>query len=144
MEKTVTQDVFSKADVNIVIIWTTWCGYCKLEMPALQEVMETHSGESVQFFNIVMDVGTYATKETAQSLMDQMQVTFPCLIYNDSMSDGYIETVSGYPTTLYLNREGKLMYEISGSYAANGHDYAVEVHTYYLDYFLENPTYLAE
>lgn len=139
-----TQEIFSKADVNVVILWTTWCGYCKLEMPALQRVMESHSGQSVQFFNIVMNAETDYYKSYAQDLINQMAITFPCLIYNDTMSDGYIESISGYPTTLYLNREGELMHKIVGSYAANGEDYAVDVHNQFLDFFIQYPDYLPE
>lgn len=137
-----TQEIFSKADVNVVILWTTWCGYCKLEMPALQRVMESHSGQSVQFFNIVMNAETDYYKSYAQDLINQMGITFPCLIYNDTMSDGYVESISGYPTTLYLNRKGELMHKIVGSYAANGEDYAVDVHNQYLDFFIQYPDYL--
>ena len=142
--QTLTQEVFGKADVNVVIIWTTWCGYCKLEMPALQKVMEKYSGQSVQFFSIVGDVGTYATEEDVQYWIDQMQVTYPCMLYNDSLSDGYMESISGYPTTLYLNRNGEIMMEFPGAYAANGEDYAIDAHSYYLDYCLANPDYLPE
>ncbi len=88
--QTVTQEAFSKADVNVVIIWTTWCGYCKLEMPALQKVMEKYNGQSVQFFSIAADYGLGADEESVKYWIDQMQVTYPCMLYNDSLSDGYM------------------------------------------------------
>ena len=141
---TLTQDIFSRADVNVVIIWTTWCGYCKLEMPALQKVMEKYAGESIQFFSLVCDVGTYASEDDAMYLIKQMGVTFPCMIYNDSMSDGYMEGLSSYPKTLYINRDGQIMYEVGGAYAGYGEDYAIECHSQYVDYFLAYPDYLPE
>lgn len=136
---TYTEEIFTKADVNVVIFWTTWCGYCKMEMPALQKVMEKYSGQSIQFFNVVLNAETDYYKSQAQDLLNQLGVTYPCLVYNDSMSDGYVSGITGYPRTIYLNREGKLMLEISGAYAGNGEDYAVECHSYYVDFYLKNP-----
>ncbi len=136
--KTYTEDIFTKADLNVVIIWTTWCGYCKLEMPVLQTVMEKYSGESIQFFNLVCDVGTYATEDNAQYYMDTLGITYPCLIYNDSMSDGFMEELTGYPTTLYLDSEGNLLYKVPGSYAYNGDEYAISAHSSIIDYLLQN------
>ncbi len=138
------QDVFTKADVNVVIFWTTWCGYCKLEMPALQTLMENYSGQSVQFFSVAIDAQSDYYISYAKDLINQMGITFPCLAYNDSMSDGYIETISGYPRTVYLNRYGEVMFEIPGSYAANGEDYAVRMHSSYLDFCLQYPDYRPE
>lgn len=142
--QTITQETFSKADVNVVIIWTTWCGYCKLEMPALQKVMEKYNGQSVQFFSIAADYGLGADEESVKYWIDQMQVTYPCMLYNDSLSDGYMENIEGYPTTLYLNKNGEIMMEFPGAYAAYGEDYAIDAHSYYLDFCLANPNYLPE
>lgn len=136
---TYTEKIFTKADVNVVIFWTTWCGYCKMEMPALQKVMEKYSGQSVQFFSVVLNAETDYYKSQAQELLNQLGVTYPCLVYNDSMSDGYVSGITGYPRTVYLNREGKLMLEIAGAYAGNGEDCAVESHSYYVDFYLKNP-----
>lgn len=140
--KTYTQDVFTKADVNVVILWTTWCGYCKLEMPVLQQVMEKYSGQSVQFFSVCKDAVSDYYKSYAGELIDKMGVTFPCLAYNDSMSDGYVESIAGYPTTLYLNSQGEIMFEVVGSYAARGDEYGVNAHSSYLEFCLNNPDYV--
>ncbi len=136
--KTYTEDIFTKADLNVVIIWTTWCSYCKLEMPVLQTVMEKYSGESIQFFNLVCDVGTTASEDNAKYYMDTLGITYPCLIYNDSMSDGFMEELTGYPTTLYLDSEGNLLYKVPGSYAYYGDEYAINAHSSIIESLLQN------
>lgn len=116
----------------------------QMEETALQKVMEKYSGQSIQFFSLVCDVGTYATEDGAKQLLADKGVTFPCMIYNDSISDGYMESLTGYPKTLYLNKNGQIMYEVGGAYAGYGEDYAVECHSYYVDWFLANPDYVAK
>lgn len=138
---TYTQEIFTKADVNIVIFWTTWCGYCKLEMPVLEDLKKNYAGQSVQIFSVVLNGDSDYYRSEAESLIEQMGITYPCLIFNDSMSDGYYETIAGYPNTVYLNRQGKVMHSIPGAYAGYGHDYALDIHSQYLSFCLANPDY---
>ncbi|MGN0375724.1 MAG: thioredoxin domain-containing protein [Butyrivibrio sp.] len=142
--KTYTQEVFTNADVNVVIFWTTWCGYCKMEMPVLETLMNELEGKSIQFFNVVLNAETDYYREQVKTLLGAIGVTYPCLVYNDSMSDGYVSEITGYPRTIYLNRKGEIMFEIAGAYAANGDDYALNIHREYADYCLRYPDYLPQ
>ena len=142
--KTYTQEVFTNADVNVVIFWTTWCGYCKMEMPVLETLMNELEGKSIQFFNVVLNAETDYYREQVKTLLEAIGVTYPCLVYNDSMSDGYVSEITGYPRTIYLNRKGEIMFEIAGAYAANGDDYALNIHREYADYCLRYPDYLPQ
>ena len=139
---TYTQDVFTKADVNVVIFWTTWCGYCKMEMPVLEKLHSELKGQSIQFFNVCLNAEGEYYQSQAQTLIEEMGITYPSLIYNDSMSDGYVSEITGYPRTVYLNRKGEIMFEIGGAYAGYGEDYALGIHRDYAEYCLTYPDYL--
>ncbi len=140
--KTYTQDVFTKADVNVVIFWTTWCGYCKMEMPVLEKLHTELNGRSIQFFNVCLNADGEYYRNQAKTLIEEMGITYPSLIYNDSMSDGYVSEITGYPRTVYLNRRGEIMFEIGGAYAGYGEDYALGMHRDYAEYCLTYPDYL--
>lgn len=139
---TYTQDVFTKADVNVVIFWTTWCGYCKMEMPVLEKLHLELEGRSIQFFNVCLNAEGEYYQSQAQTLIEEMGITYPSLIYNDSMSDGYVSEITGYPRTVYFNRKGEIMFEIGGAYAGYGEDYALGIHRDYAEYCLTYPDYL--
>ena len=136
---TYTEAVFAQADLNVVILTTTYCGYCDMELPALQRVMEAYSGRSVQFFNIFcdekmwdMDLGTEHYQEKIAG------ITFPSLIYNSSIGDGYMATNTAYPKTLYLDSQGNLLDQVTGAAASCGEDYAVGVHSSIIEDLLSN------
>lgn len=139
---TYTQDAFTKADVNVVIFWTTWCGYCKMEIPVLEKLHTELNGKSIQFFNVCLNAEGEYYQNKAKTLIEEMGITYPSLIYNDSMSDGYVSEITGYPRTVYLNRKGEIMFEIGGAYAGYGEDYALGIHRDYAEYCLTYPDYL--
>ena len=129
--ETYTEEMFSKADLNVVILTTVWCGYCDMELPALQRVMEAYTGRNVQFFNLFCDPKTWGDIELGQEYYQEKAsvVTFPSLIYNSSIEDGFMASNTSYPKTLYLDSQGNLVDMVNGAAASYGEDYAVQVHS---------------
>lgn len=133
--KTYTQDTFANAKINIVILSATWCGPCHAELPALESVMKAHSGKSVQFFNIICS-GLGGSIEGYKQTYSA--ITFPTLLCNESIADGYIASMNSYPRILYLDSEGNMLFEVKGSPASSyGVDYAVNYHTNLIKRFLD-------
>ncbi len=47
MEKTYTQDIFSKYDLTMVNIFTTWCSPCVNEIPDLEKLYQEMKDKKV-------------------------------------------------------------------------------------------------
>lgn len=86
---------------TVVNLWASWCGPCKEEMPAVQRFATANPG--VRVVGIAIDDAPDAAREFAR----EVGVTFPLGVdEDDAVGDGY--GVSGLPTTLVLDRQGRL------------------------------------
>ena len=86
---------------TVVNLWASWCGPCKEEMPAVQRFAKANPG--VRVVGIAIDDAPDAAREFAR----EVGVTFPLGVdEDDAVGDGY--GVSGLPTTLVLDRQGRL------------------------------------
>lgn len=97
----------------VLNFWASWCGPCKSEMPAFQDAYETY-GEEIQFMMVNMTDGTYETRLSASTFIQQMGYTFPVFY------DPYYSAVSAYsiksiPTTFFINADGYIVASIVGT-----------------------------
>lgn len=104
--ETVTQDIFKDYDLTMVNIWTTTCGYCITEMPAL-EIVSKNMPEGTNFISICADARL--NKDVAQKIIDESGVTFPTLMDSDVLNDNFINMISVVPTTVFVDKNGKLV-----------------------------------
>lgn len=86
---------------TVVNMWASWCGPCKEEMPAVQRFADANPG--VRVVGIAVDDSPDAARDFAR----EVGVTFPLGVdEDDAVGDGY--GVTGLPTTLVLDRSGRL------------------------------------
>lgn len=86
---------------TVVNLWASWCRPCREEMPAVQRFAASHP--DVRVIGVAIDDQPDAAREFAEEL----GVTFPLGIDDD---DRLVAAygVSGLPTTLVLDRRGRL------------------------------------
>ncbi len=108
----VDSTVFADYDLTMVNIWATWCGPCVNEMPYLQEVYE-QMPTNVNFFSICGD----ATGEnpTATAILDASGAEFQTLIASTQVQEEIMSMIQAYPTTIFVDREGYLVYAMQGA-----------------------------
>lgn len=96
-----TSDLEGK--VVFINFWATWCPPCRAEMPALQELYKQFAGdERIVFLFLSED----EDPEKAKAYWQKNGFTMPLL---SSIGNVPAEIFSGtLPTTLVLNKEGKL------------------------------------
>ncbi len=87
----------------VLNFWTSWCGYCVMEMPYFNKAY--HDYPQVQFLmvNVACDPGE--TMEKAQALISENGYDFP-VVYDmtGETSDSYM--VYSYPTTVIIDSDG--------------------------------------
>lgn len=90
-----------QGQVVLINFWATWCGPCRLEMPAIEA--EYQARRSQGFTVLAVDWDEPA--DQVQSFVDELGLTFPVLLDPGStVNDLY--RVRGYPTSFFINRDG--------------------------------------
>jgi thiol-disulfide isomerase/thioredoxin len=110
--------VADAADKVLVLnVWGSWCGPCVAEMPHLQQVWSQMStaGRPVQFMGVNYRDGA----ETAKAFLRANKVTYPSLEDDGGRTllalRGKANTT---PTTLVLDRRGRIAARVSGPVSA--------------------------
>ena len=101
---TVTEAIFADYDVTMVNIWTTWCGYCIIEMPDLQELYEALP-ENVNLVSVCGDAGE--ERELTVEILEEYGVTFTVIEANDDINKSFMTSVQAFPTTVFLDSSGR-------------------------------------
>ena len=103
--------------VLVLNVWGQWCGPCVAEMPHLQQVWSKASaaGRPVQFMGINYRDGV----ETARAFLRAKKITYPSLEDDGGRTllalHGKANTT---PTTLVLDRRGRIAARVSGPVSA--------------------------
>ncbi len=103
--------------VLVVNFWYAACGPCIVEAPRLEEAAESFAGDEVAF----LGVNTYDQAATALSFAKENGVSYPSVI---DVNGGEVKLafagkapLSATPTTLVLDRDGRVAARIIGELA---------------------------
>lgn len=94
----------------VVNFWGSWCPPCRAEMPTLQKVWETYQSQGL----VLIGVNVQDTEENALAFLKEVGVTFP----TGPDTDGAITMayrVIGFPTTVFINRQGQVVRRWTGA-----------------------------
>ncbi|GAA0180092.1 hypothetical protein SH2C18_28440 [Clostridium sediminicola] len=105
----ITLDYIKKNKLTMVNIWTTWCGPCVGEMSELAKLSKDMLPEGVKLLGICVDGGDET--EVAKQILADANVEFDVIIPDESIENGLLKLADGYPTTLFIDSEGKLVGE---------------------------------
>ncbi|WP_341301355.1 TlpA disulfide reductase family protein [Lysinibacillus sp. FSL H8-0500] len=111
LDKTETSLENHKNKVIVLNFWTTWCNYCKNEIPELNKFYNKQSG-NVEFLAINMTADEKNIKST-EKFRKQYDVKFP--IFLDE--SGFLQKsfkILAFPTTLIIDSSGIVRHRIQG------------------------------
>jgi cytochrome oxidase Cu insertion factor (SCO1/SenC/PrrC family)/thiol-disulfide isomerase/thioredoxin len=110
----------------VLNVWASWCGPCRSEFPLLASASVTY-GRRVAF----LGADTEDQAANARSFLADHHVAYPSYeASTEALSS--LAAFEGVPTTMFFDRQGKLVHVHSGQYEAQGtldHDiesYALE------------------
>lgn len=97
---------------NVVVsFWASWCGPCKLEMPALIKFYKTNHNASSDFEILAISIDE-DTKD-ATNFAAAQKLNFPVLLDpKQRVADAY--QVEGIPTIYVIDKNGKIIYGRQG------------------------------
>ena len=108
--------------VVMINFWASWCGPCRQEMPLLDAMYKKYSplGFTILGVNVEED------SKPGKKLIRDLKVTFP-ILYDTSNKVSKMYNVLAMPTTVIVDRNGRIRY-IHQGYAPGYEDkYAKQV-----------------
>ena len=101
-EDTLTLDQL-KGSVTYLDFWASWCGPCRLSLPALDEIYQELAPKGLKVMAISVDV----VEEDAWDFLARYPVTYPVAIDTEgSIPKAY--AVNGMPSGYLIDREGRV------------------------------------
>lgn len=92
-----------RGKITYVDFWASWCGPCRLSLPALNSLNEQFTDKPVQFLAISIDV----VEEDAWDFLKRYSVDYPVVI--DTEGDiARMFAVDGMPSGYLLDAEGRV------------------------------------
>ena len=102
-----------KGKAVVVNFATSWCTYCKQEMPDVQKAYEKY-GDKVQFMIIDAVGSSGETKAKFDKLIKANGYTFP-VYYDNDQSAIQAFGITSFPHTFFIDKKGQLSNEILGA-----------------------------
>ncbi|WP_353266708.1 TlpA disulfide reductase family protein [Gemmatimonas sp.] len=99
--------------VVLVNVWATWCGPCRAEMPALQQLSEAYKAEGMVLLGLSVDRGAAAKVD---AFLAERGITYPVAIIGGDVLAA-LGGVRGYPTSFLIDRAGVVRHTVMGPVA---------------------------
>ncbi|MEZ4464201.1 MAG: redoxin domain-containing protein [bacterium] len=103
---------FSLADhrgqVVVLDFWATWCGPCKMTLPAVQEVAARHKDDAGVFIATVNTDRGGKRAEALKRWLTQRKLDFPVLLDDEQQTVSTTYNVRAIPTMVVVGRDGRV------------------------------------
>ena len=100
-----------RGKVVLLNFWATWCGPCRIEMPAMEQLYRTFSRGEFQILAVSTDPQGVAVTRPFQR---KAGLTFP-ILHDTDMQIGLTYGARSLPMTLMVDRQGVVRQKIFGA-----------------------------
>lgn len=90
----------------VLNFWTSWCSYCKSEMPYFESAYKQY-GDKVKFVMLNI-VNSERNSEDGKNYIQNSGFTFP-VFYETEGKAMAMYGVRGFPATFFIDKDGKLV-----------------------------------
>jgi thiol-disulfide isomerase/thioredoxin len=96
--------------IRIVDLWGTWCPPCAIEVPHFVALQTKYGDRGLQVLGINYereDLSKEEAKEKIKEFSERVGINYPCMI-GDEATRSKVPEFNAYPTTLFIDRNGKI------------------------------------
>jgi thiol-disulfide isomerase/thioredoxin len=98
--------------IVLLNLWATWCGPCRTEMPALDRLQTRMAGPDFTVVPLSID---HRGRDAVERFYRELGLTSLGIYIDRSGEAVYAVEVSGMPTSLLIDREGRELGRVIGS-----------------------------
>jgi thiol-disulfide isomerase/thioredoxin len=111
-----------RGKVVLLDFWATWCGPCKESIPHLVQIYKAYQQKGLEILGMNLDRGNVDTVRRFVKLMD---IPYPIIITPQRAEREY--RVIGLPTTILLDKQGRIRDRFGGFSSEIGQEMAAKV-----------------
>ena len=100
-----------RGKVVMVNFWATWCGPCRVEMPAMEQLYQTFSRKDFEILAVSTDAQGVAVTRPFQQ---ENRLTFP-ILHDADYRVGLTYGARSLPMTFMVDRQGIVRHQIFGA-----------------------------
>jgi len=93
----------------VMDFWATWCGPCQIEIPWWQELQKQYAGQGL----VIIGVSEDSNLADVQKYLKTNPINYQIVWDNSTLQSTY-GSPFGLPTTLFINKDGKIVERVSG------------------------------
>ena len=98
-----------KGKVILLDFWATWCGPCRESIPHLIQLYNTYQKNGLEVIGMNVDRGDI---DTIRHFVKSLDIPYPITITSQEVERAY--GVTGLPTTILVDKEGRIREKIAG------------------------------
>lgn len=105
-----------KGKVTVVDFWGTWCPPCRKEIPHLVALQKKYRDQGLAVVGLnyeQADATADAVRNGIKKFARENGVDYPCVI-GDPKTQESVPEFEGFPTTLFVDRSGKVRVKLTG------------------------------
>ena len=99
-----------RGKVVFLNFWATWCPPCRAEMPSMEVLYRKLKGKDFEMMAVSVD----RSISVVQKFVEKHNLNFPVL-HDKKMAVSRMYGVYGYPTTLLIDKTGKVAFKMIGA-----------------------------
>ena len=88
----------------LVNFWAVWCGFCRIELPEMQEVYQEHKDDGF----VILAIDVQEDPDQVKAFVDELGLTFPIII-DDTGVTTRAYRVRGLPTSYFIGPDGIIL-----------------------------------
>lgn len=91
----------------VLNFWASWCGPCKSELPAFENVWQEFGGD-IEFLMVNLTDGVSETVDSVSKFVSKNGFTFP-VYFDTAQNAAYTYGVTSIPATALVNADGEIV-----------------------------------
>jgi thiol-disulfide isomerase/thioredoxin len=112
-----------RGKVVLLDFWATWCGPCRESIPHLSQLYKSYQDKGFELIGMSMDKA--GEVEMVRRFVKSMDIPYPIIMTPEDVARNY--KITGLPTTVLIDKEGKVREKIVGFNSAIGRQIAARV-----------------
>ncbi|MGH9488737.1 MAG: TlpA family protein disulfide reductase [Terriglobales bacterium] len=93
----------------VLDFWATWCAPCKMEMPWWETLQTRYASQGL----VIIGISEDSSMGDVQNFLAKNPINYRVVWDNQSLQNTY-GVPYGLPTTLFINRQGKITERVAG------------------------------